>query len=127
MSSDIKDVESCDIILICTSSKSVVLDDINFKTNAIVYDITQPSNVKLQNKNIRVISGGIAELPDDWKLSINLGYGKKMIYGCLGETLLLSINDYHRNFSLGNVTIEKVDYIGHLFKKSNFKVPKIIL
>jgi len=114
----------------CTSSKEVLLDKINLKPGVIIYDITQPSNISdnfKHKKNVKVFTGGLLKLGSNLKLNIDLGYGKDIIYGCLGETILLSMFKYDQDFSLGHVTIDKVEQIGNMLNESEIKVIKLKL
>lgn len=121
---DIKEVKNADIIVAATSSPQAIIRSDFLKFGAIIYDISQPKNVSeeiiKERPDILVIDGGLVEVPN-----INLNYNillpHNVIYSCLAETILLAAEGKTNNYSIGKVTMEKVNEINLLGKKYEFK------
>ncbi len=117
-------VSQAEFIVVATSATEAILHSRHFKRHAIVYDMTQPQNIdkKTIKKRLDVIifDGGLIKVPD---LCSRLPFGlpDRVIFSCLGETILLAIFERRDNFSVGLVDLEKVFIIGKLAKESCFK------
>ncbi len=120
-----------DILISATSSDGVVIKPHLLKQNAIIYDITQPKNISkeilLQRPDVTVYDGGLIEVPKNVTINFNFGIPKTTTFSCLGETMLLSLSNYPDDFSLGKVTIDKVEYIKELAQKYNFLPAKKVI
>jgi len=120
-----------DIILTATSSITTVIDPMSIKPGAIVCDISIPPNVAkeiaLLRDDILVFEGGLAKIPfpEDMKNDITeLFLPMKNIFGCVAETLVLTLENKFESFSIGrgNITEEKIAKIKELANKHGVKL-----
>ena len=114
-STKISDIKFADIIITATSSSEVLIRSEHLKKNTIVYDVTQPQNVarsiKKERKDVLVIDGGIVKLPPGVTCRFNMGIPRGTAFACFTETLLLAAEEIKKDFSIGKVKLEQVDYI----------------
>ena len=69
-----------------------------------------------------MIFGGIARLPHGESIPVkglNLQEGE--VYGCMGETLLLGLEEKLDSFSIGNISGEQVEWIGSIANRHGFR------
>ena len=94
------------------------------KKGAIIYDISQPKNVSTDiiknRKDVNVINGGLVKL-SGLDTGFNIFLPKGVIYGCLAETILLAMEHRYNNFSIGKVTLDKINEISKIGQKHGFK------
>ena len=123
-----------DVILTATTSISGLVDPLKLKPGAIVCDVGFPANITRDVVRVRndvfVFEGGLCSLPfiddiNDKKFHKAM-LSKNCVYGCLGETILLCLDQKFESFSIGrgNITEEKVDEIGRISKKHGFGLSK---
>ncbi len=112
------------IILTATSTGGII-DAGKLKPGTMVIDIAQPRDVIEQRnmrKDILIVDGGIVSLPDNGKTYCRLfGWQANDIPGCLGETIILALENRREAFSIGrNLSVEKIEEIGRLGEKHGF-------
>lgn len=117
------------ITVVATNSPHAFLKPEHFSPHSIVYDISVPincTNELIENtKNIKVILGGIVDLPFNEKLPMK-GYplDKGEAFACISETILLGMEDFDGNFSYGNLTPKQINWIRKVGEKHGFKLKK---
>ena len=120
-----------DIILTATSSLLNIIKSHNVKPGAVVCDVSVPPNVAREmareRKDILIFEGGLAELPSSGK--INNIFWKQLfpnnsIFGCLAETIILTMEKKFENFSIGrgNINLEKLNEIQQMKAKHGIKL-----
>lgn len=123
---DIATIKAADIIVMATSSSNIILDAKHIKEDALIYDITQPQNVpheiKTARPDILVIDGALVELPSNVQYYFNLKIPHNTVFACLAETMLLAVENINLDFSIGNVEIEKVNFIMEVAEKHGFNL-----
>jgi len=86
-----------DIVLVLTSGSGSIIKPEYLKSRAIVYDITQPSNVSDDLLEVRpdvtLIKGGLVTNPGI-KLGTDLRLPNGTLFACLAETVLLAEKDF---------------------------------
>ncbi len=112
-SSEITDIMNADIIIAVTNVPGVIVRSPHIKSGAIVIDAAQPKNVSKnvpkERNDVLVIDSGVAWAPG---IIYNIDIGlknKKEVYGCLGETILLTFYGNKGNYSLGKVKVDQVN------------------
>jgi len=117
-------VKTADLVVIATSASGAIINGTHLKNGCVVYDITQPKNINKktikERPDVTFFEGGLVEIPE-LEEKLPLGLPAKTVFACLAETILLSLEDYPNDFSLGKVEIKKIDFIEKLRKKYNFK------
>ena len=125
---DIKALKEAELVIVATAAAEAIIKSQHLKQKAIVYDTTQPQNIDRQifkqRHDLIIYDGGLVDTPE-LKGRLPFSLPSKMVYACLGETILLALEYYQENFSLGKTQIEKILYIQQLAKKYNFKPAKL--
>lgn len=128
ISSDIAlGIKDADIIISATSSMGGIIRPEHIKKGTLICDIALPHDVSREvaskRPDILVIEGGLVEVPGDINFNYNFGYPSKIALACMAETMILSLERKHENFSLGRgIKIEKVKEIMKLGEKHGFKL-----
>ncbi len=123
---DFNDLRNCDIVVLGTNSVQELLQPEHLKKGAVVVDISVPSNVARavrSSKDYLYISAGLAKLPN--KQSINHSWLPLLsgdCFACLAETVILGLSNYEGSFSLGDISVDKVQNIRQLAKQRGFTV-----
>ncbi|MCM8756542.1 MAG: NAD(P)-binding domain-containing protein [Candidatus Omnitrophica bacterium] len=120
-------IRDADIVIITTSSPQAILNINDFKSGAIVCDVSLPKNIIGDidsRKDVTFIEGGLIKIPFDIKyLGIGIGLPQNIMYACMAETILLCLEKRFEKFSLGdNINIEKLEEIGRISKRYGFEV-----
>jgi len=114
-------------IIFSATSSGEIIDPIEVPPWTILLDIAVPGDVKYilpNNANLLYVYGGTF----DFREEVTYGgtYGKifkNNLPGCIGETMLLALENYTEDFSLGReLDIDKIEYIGNLGHKHGFEV-----
>ncbi len=124
---DLAALLDCTIVLAATSAHEPFLKPEHIAENTIVCDISVPLNctAELMNnqKNIDIILGGIAELPNAETIPIrSFPLEKGQVYGCLGETIILGLSGRTETFSYGRITLKKLDEIAKLAQEQGLRL-----
>ena len=102
------------VVVSATSSTGKMIHAGNLKPNAIVCDISRPANVSeavdAARPDVLVIDGGVIEVPGTPSLGWDFGFEKGLAYACMAETMILSLEHYYKNYSLGSsgVNLESI-------------------
>jgi predicted amino acid dehydrogenase len=125
----IDELYDCNVVVVATNSSEPFLKPEHFQTGTIVYDISVPLNCTPElianDKDIKVILGGITALPNKEKIEVKgLPIDDGYVYGCIGETMLLGLEGRRGNYSLGAIVPEQVTEIGEIGKKHGFSFVK---
>lgn len=130
------DVISCaDIIITATSAITTLIEPEHLKPGSIVCDVSVPPNIArrifYRRPDVLVFEGGLALLPNAEVIknrSWQRLFPNNLIFGCLAETILLSLEGMFENFSIGrgNITIEKINRIKDISNKHGFKLAPFI-
>jgi len=121
VSTNLADTKNAELIVVLTSGPGVVLTEDNIREHAVVYDITQPSNISLaifENRpDLLIIDGGLVSTPGlDWGFNMRLPTDTS--FGCLAETIFLAENGGFENLELtGPVNVETARYMARVAKQ----------
>jgi predicted amino acid dehydrogenase len=105
---EITNLRDCDIVLVGTNSSQQFIMQEHFKKNAIVLDISVPSNLHSSvraSKEIISFQGGFVRFPFEQVPEHHWipAAGTKNWFACMGETLLCGLNTINHSFSVGNL------------------------
>ncbi len=125
----IDELYNCNVIVVATNQSKPYLKPEHFNNNTIVYDISVPVNCTMDlinnNKNIKVIMGGIVALPNKEKLPLKgFPLQKGFAFACISETLLLGLENSISACSTGVILPEQVELIGEIGAKHGFVFAK---
>ena len=119
-------VKNADIVIAAASAHKSIVDVSDFKPGAIVCDIGYPKNIsysKSDRQDILVFSGGICEIPCEFRTSFDHSLPTpKVLFGCFSEAIVLALEERYERFSWGkgNITKEKMAEILGLAAKHGF-------
>ena len=118
----------CDIVVLLTSAADTLIGPEHLGPGAIVLDATQPRNTRpellRQRPDVRVLDGGVVDLPGLRLHGGSMGLPAGRAYACLAETMLLSLAGHDGHFCLGRPTLDQVDRMQALadrFASSGFR------
>ena len=109
-----------DIVFSATTTGAIIHQDV-LKPGAIVIDIGEPKDMILSDslrRDILVVDGGRFNFDEGVKSDIPLElYFRKNIFGCIGETILLSLENNLKHRSIGRIlkdeSVEAIRQYGH--------------
>ncbi len=118
-------LSDADIVLVATSSDLTLIHADQLRPGTLVCDVSRPRNVSQTNAlsgGVLAFDGGLIKPP----FEINLGpfqtLPKNLCWGCLGETLLLSLAGNERDFSIGSkLPLHDADYLADLAEVHGFE------
>jgi fatty aldehyde-generating acyl-ACP reductase len=93
--------------VLLTSSPDTLIGPQHLKPGAVILDDTQPRNTHPrlleQRPDVMLIDGGLVDVPHmTYRGSVGLPPG--MLFACMAETALLSLEGYSQHFSIGEPT-----------------------
>lgn len=118
------------IILSATSSGNCI-DQMALQPGTIVVDVGVPSDVigdGPMRPDVLVLTGGLAAVPEDgrWHSPRVIRFQRGMIPSCMGETMLLALEDRQECYSLGRVLdVEKIAEIGGIATANGFRFSRL--
>lgn len=113
LTTEIKDLIHCDAIVLGTNTSEYLLYPEHLKKDAVVVDISVPSNVHPSvletRKDVTCIQGGLAKLPLEQDLETDwMPLPRGQIYACLAETIVLGLSGHTSHYSLGPISKPQV-------------------
>lgn len=118
-------LEAADIVVVATSSDMTLIDPSALKPGTLVCDVARPPNVApddLSDGRVLVFDGGLIKPPFDIDLGPFQTLPANLCWGCLGETVLLSLAGEGRDFSIGaRMPLEDADHIAELASVHGFE------
>lgn len=94
-----------DVTFVATNSTDILIHPHYLKRNAIVCDLSRPSNVNqsisLHRPDVFMIDGGVIQTPRLDDLGVNFGFPKGLCFACMAETMMLAFDRRYQNTSLG--------------------------
>jgi acetylornithine/succinyldiaminopimelate/putrescine aminotransferase/predicted amino acid dehydrogenase len=116
-----------DLVVCCTSTTERMVHDGNLRRNAIVCDISRPSNVhaevRTKRPDVLVIDGGVVRMPGDSSLGFNASLARGNAYACMAETMMLAMDQRYQDSGLGyDLALEQVLEMERLAEELGFRV-----
>lgn len=111
-SHQLTDLIDCDVVIVGTNSASEIIQSEHIKQNAIVLDISIPSNVQSAVKkraDVTYMQGGLAKLPLDQVVDhpwVPLKTGD--CFACMAETIAMGLQGIETSYSLGRMNKPQV-------------------
>ena len=125
-----KDIADMDMIVTATSGAGKkVLDIMNVKPGCVITDVARPLDLPAsevaKRPDVLVIESGEIHMPGDVQMK-NIGLPKGVVYACLAETIVLTLEGRFENFTVGRaIEWEKVREIYKLGLKHGMKLAAI--
>jgi len=96
---------NADIIATATSSVNGILTGDMLDPGTVVCEISRPFNVsqevRLSRSDVLVIDGGLVVMPAGQELGLHVGLPQGLVYGCMAETMVMSLEKQHQHGSIG--------------------------
>lgn len=118
----ISDVRRADIVVLVTSDSGSLLKPEHLRPRCIVVDATQPRNasgsITTERPDIRMIDGGLVSIPSLKTNKIGrLGLPAGVAFACMAETILLALDGFGADFSIGHPQLPHAEAISRLAEK----------
>lgn len=120
---DIKENNKSEIIIVTTSADGAIVDHHLLENAKIIYDITQPKNTPehiMKGDKVSYIDGGLIQLPDNIKIGMDISLPKGLAFSCLSETILIAISEKYNLVSEKDLKIENIKELSKLAIENNF-------
>lgn len=110
LTTDLK-IKTADIIITATSHPTALLKSDNLKKNAVIIDVSQPSNLSYdmwkKRQDILRIDGGFVNLPKQYPFRIpNLPNDK--IFSCVAEIIMQTLENERKNH-VGSIDLKHLE------------------
>lgn len=120
-------VRKADLLITVSSAPEAIIDAEDLQPGTIVVDVSRPRNVAesvaKKRSDVLVLDGGVVRVPGDVQFNFNFGFEPKTAYACMSETMMLALEDWTTDFSLGrDLKEEQVVLTGQWAKKHGFEV-----
>jgi len=122
LSTDIGTAKDADFIIMATASSKALLAPGDIKKDAVVYSISQPSNISnkvRERSDIHIYEGGIVYTPGI-KHKLKMGLRDEVNFACFSETMSLAAGRVRENF-IGKVKVNNIGLVRGLAKKLKFR------
>ncbi len=122
----------CDLIITTTSAQGKKIIDINeIKSGCVVCDVSRPFDISkedaISRPDILVIASGEVELPGRVQVNRDIGLHGNVVYACLAETALLTMEGRYEPFSLSrDLSYKKVIEIDRMARKHGVKLAAVM-
>lgn len=121
VSTDLRDVRTCDVVVLLTASADALLRAEHLAPGAVVLDATQPRNTSpdllVDRPDVMVLDGGVVEVPGLQLRGGDIGQPPGRTYACFAETALLALAGHEGHFALGIPTLDQVDHVRALARR----------
>jgi acetylornithine/succinyldiaminopimelate/putrescine aminotransferase len=112
-------------VVVSATSTGNCIDPSLLMPGSVVIDVAVPTDIqgtKSPRDDVLLLSGGLARVPDTMpRDSMFLGFYQGVVPCCLGETMVLALEDRPENFSLGrDLALDRIDEIGLAARKHGF-------
>ena len=114
-----------DVVLVATSADTTLVDPARLRPGTLVCDVARPPNVaqaSLEGSGVLVFDGGLVKPPFDLDLGPFQTLPENLCWGCLGETMLLTLAGETRDFSIGaTLSLDDADHVAGLAQAHGFE------
>jgi fatty aldehyde-generating acyl-ACP reductase len=122
-----KALKESQLVLISTNSPETLVEMKYVQPGTIICDISQPRNVAYDDAarrpDVLIIDGGVVQPPGQPNFNIYFGLPAGLTYACLGETMILALEERFESYSIGgNISARRVREIELLGEKHGFKL-----
>ncbi|WP_170133844.1 aminotransferase class III-fold pyridoxal phosphate-dependent enzyme [Palleronia aestuarii] len=118
-------LSTADIVVVATSSETVLVDPRTLRPGTLVCDVARPPNVAhedISDCGVMVFDGGLVRPPSTVDLGVFQTLPTDLCWGCLGETILLTLARQEGDFSIGSrLPLEDADLVAELAERHGFE------
>ncbi len=122
---DVHDIKNADIVIAATNAPETLIRPDDLKPGAIVVDDAQPTDISPEvmrkRKDVMIVDGGVLSAP--LKINFNFGLaGKNNIFSCLGEVMIMAVNERFFAYKIGEVEIQTIETISEMGNALDLKI-----
>jgi acetylornithine/succinyldiaminopimelate/putrescine aminotransferase/predicted amino acid dehydrogenase len=122
-------VRAARVVVTATSATGTLIDPEDLQCHAVVCDVSRPANisreVEITRPDVLVIDGGVIGVPAGSALS-TFGLGEGLVYACMAETMMLTLDGHLQNTSLGaDLSAETLQQLRTLADRHGFQVARL--
>jgi predicted amino acid dehydrogenase len=123
----LEQIRDCDVVLIGTNSSKTLVYPEHLKPNAIVLDISVPTNIDKSvfkvRPDVECFIGGLAKLPLNQSLDLkSFPTPTGEIFTCMAETITLGLQQKNHNFSYGQINKKQILEIMEMANQVGFSL-----
>jgi acetylornithine/succinyldiaminopimelate/putrescine aminotransferase/predicted amino acid dehydrogenase len=112
-------------LVVSATSTGNCIDPRQLLPGSVVLDVAVPTDimdVKTPREDVLLLSGGLARVPNTMtRDSMFLGFYQGVVPCCLGETIVLALEERAECFSLGrDLSLDRIEEIGVLARRHGF-------
>lgn len=126
ISLDLSDLQDTDIVATCTSALTPVIQPQHLSRRVrVLCDVAVPSDVSVdvtaEFPELLVVRGGVVRVPNAGELTLGLAeLPPGCVFACLAETILLGLEEFKGDFSLGDISEQNVRDISEIATRHGF-------
>lgn len=130
VATDLMALSEADLVVAVSSATTPIIKSEHLKRGAIVCDVARPPNVHPEVRRVRedvlLIDGGVVDVPGEMDLGFDIGLPPGIVYGCMAETMILTLEGRYERFTLGKeLSLQRVAEIAQLAWKHGFRISNL--
>lgn len=130
VATDLAALSEADLVVAVSSATVPIIKPEHLKWGAIVCDVARPPSVHPEVRRVRtdvlLIDGGVATVPGEMNLGFDIGLPPGTVYGCMAETMILTLEGRYECFTLGKeLSLQRIDEIAQLARKHGFRLSNL--
>ncbi len=130
VATDLAALSEADLVVAVSSATVPIIKPEHLKRGAIVCDVARPPSVHPEVRRVRtdvlLIDGGVAAVPGEMNLGFDIGLPPGTVYGCMAETMILTLEGRYECFTLGKeLSLQRIDEIAQLARKHGFHLSNL--
>jgi hypothetical protein len=113
-------LRDADIVVAATNADTALVSPGRLRPGTIVCDVARPANVAADDEaaDVLVFDGGLVRLPQPITLGPSKGLPRGVCWGCLGETIVLTLEGETSDWSIGpHLSVAQAEHIASLAGK----------
>lgn len=122
-------IKDADVVITTTSAPEALIDVKELKSGSIACDVSVPKNISGRNcarSDILIVDGGLIKIPSKIDFGTPTELPDDLIYACIAETMILTLEERFECFSLGNdLSVDRISEISQLAGKHGFKIADV--
>lgn len=130
VATDLSALSEADLVVAVSSATVPIIKPEHLKRGAIVCDVARPPSVHPEVRRVRtdmlLIDGGVVAVPGEMNLGFDIGLPPGTVYGCMAETMILTLEGRYECFTLGKeLSLQRIDEIAQLARKHGFRLSNL--
>ena len=127
ISTTVAAIRPAQMVLSATNAARPIIQPEHLRENTVIYDVALPPDVSPrvaeERKDVRLIAGGVMDVPGTVDFGFNFGLPPGKAYACMAETMILALEGRFESYSLGKrMPPGRVREIAQLARKHGFRL-----